>query len=144
MLATSTFLRPKRSINHPPSSPKTPPHKAVIQSMRPTHSVTRGLLGGTCSISDSAGPAISGNISNSYVSNAKPITATRIISQPVSPNFWLVADSDETTGEFIAEIYDIEQPTCTRPFPSRTPLLRSSLEQGYSGANERSDQVQQG
>src|SRR5712671_4044369 len=114
MLATNTFFRPKRSVNQPPSSPKTPPQSAVIQSMLPTHCVTSGLFGGTCNISAKAGPAISGSMSSSYVSKAKPITATRITSQPVRPNLELCGGSDATAGELMGQIYGIDQGNSTR------------------------------
>ena len=37
MLAAMIVLRPNRSISQPPSSPNTPPHKAVSHSKLPIH-----------------------------------------------------------------------------------------------------------
>src|SRR5262249_49828871 len=85
MLPIITDLRPRRSTSQPPRRPKTPPHRAVIQSTRPTHAVTSGWLGGTRSTSDSAGARTSGVMSSSYVSKRKPMAATISTSHAVKP-----------------------------------------------------------
>ena len=64
---TMTVLRPNRSISQPPSRPNTPPHRAAIQSMRPTHRrTTSGCAGRHAEqFRDGVGPPITGNISSS-------------------------------------------------------------------------------
>ncbi len=84
MLAAMTVLRPNLSTSQPPSRPNTPPHNAAIHNRRPTQSVTMGLFCGILSSSAMAGAATSGVISNSYVSNRKPMLAMRMMSHLVT------------------------------------------------------------
>src|SRR5437870_10740084 len=84
MLMAITLLRPSLSTSQPPSKPNTPPHSADIQRRRPTQSVTMGLFNGIFNSSAIAGAATSGVISNSYVSNRKPILAMVTTSQAVT------------------------------------------------------------
>ena len=55
-------------------------NKAGTYCIVPTHSFTARLFGGTCSRSARAGRTMSGSMSSSYESNAKPSAATAQIS----------------------------------------------------------------
>src|SRR5262245_52748251 len=81
MLATMMVLRPKRSMSQPPSRPNTPPDNADSHKSELIQNRTSGLFGGTPRSSEMAGAAITGSMSNSYVSNRKPMDATISTSQ---------------------------------------------------------------
>ena len=65
MLATMIRLRPRRSMSQPPNSPKTPPARAAIQSIRPDQSRTMSLPGAAWRSSLKALPPMTGNMSSS-------------------------------------------------------------------------------